>query len=459
MRRIDSSLPVGRVLPMNDAPNELHEPPAVLAVPPPGPVKDRDRIDAIDAVRGFALLGIFLVNIHYFGVPFALLIRPTPPEETTTPNLIVHYGVKMFCEGKFYPLFSMLFGMGLVLQYGRTIESGRRFVGTGLRRLLVLMLFGAAHALLLWYGDILFIYSLIGMFVLFFLRCQPRTLFIVAGALLLVAVLAGTGFYLLMSQSASSPTSNDPIPPATAPFADPFGRLVEAFRNDEFASGSGERIWVQTETQAYRNGPYDQLFRFRAVSWLIVLSTTLIGFGWQIAAMFLIGAGLFKAGLFEPQNAHWRRRLFLIGLFIGMPVSVAGALMPRWIPGGGGQIASGLMNMFGGPLLSMAYLGGIATIVDNGWLPNAMRALANTGRMALTNYLTQSLVATTIFYFYGFGLFGKTTAIQRVGIVFAIYIVQVAFSSIWMRRFQFGPMEWLWRTLTYLRLQPMVRRM
>lgn len=443
---------------MSDALDQFREPPAVLPVPPPGPVVERERIDAIDAIRGFALLGIFLVNIHFFAVPFAKFMRPNPPESASTLDIVSHYGVKILCEGKFYPLFSMLFGMGLALQYSRAIESGRRFFGIGLRRQFVLMLIGAAHALLIWYGDILFIYSWVGIFLLFFLRCQPKTLFILAGVLLFVGLLTGAAFFLMMFQGANTTELPEPIPLPAAPFADPFGRLVEAFKNDEFKDRRGEQIWVQTETQAYREGPYDQLFKFRAVSWLVILSSSIAGLGWQIAAMFLIGAGLLKAGLFGPEHAHWRRRMFLIGLLVGLPLAVVSALLPRWIPGGGGQISSGVLLMLGGPLLSLGYLGAISTIVDNGRLANLTRGLANTGRMALTNYLSQSVIASTIFYFYGFGLFGQTTTAQRVGIVVAIYVVQVAFSSFWMQYFQFGPMEWLWRTLTYLRVQPMTRR-
>jgi uncharacterized protein len=241
-------------------------------------------------------------------------------------------------------------------------------------------------------------------------------------------------------------------------FDDPFGRLMEAFKNNEIKEGPSDRIWVLTESQAYREGPYEQLFAFRAVTWLAFLVMNLLSFGWEVAALVFFGAGMLKAGLFTPERSHWLRRMFWIGLLVGLPLSVAGAFAPRFVPGHAGPLISALIIILAGPLLSMGYLGGIAVAVEKGWLPKVMRALANTGRMALTNYLTQSLIATTIFYYYGFGLFGQTTATQRIGIVFVVYLAQVAFSSFWMRHFQFGPMEWLWRTLTYLRMQPMVRK-
>jgi uncharacterized protein len=432
-------------------PDELPPP-----LPPAGPVKESARIDAIDAVRGFALLGIFLVNIQFFSNPFGKLMEGVPPENASVGDIIAFYFVRIFCEGKFYPLFSMLFGMGLMLQYGRAIQTRGRFVGIGLRRLFILMLFGAAHALLVWYGDILFIYSLYGMLLLFFLRCRPRTLFIMTAVCLALTLILGSLFFLIMY---AVPSVNKATPATSATiehFDDPFGRVWEGLEKKEIQDPSSP-IWIQAETQAYRYGPYDQLFKFRAMSWAFVGISCLVGFGWEIAAMFFFGAGLLKAGLFTPERAHWLRRLFRVGLFLGLPLAIVAALAPRLIDGIWGQVTSGLILMVGGPLLSMGYLGGIALLVEHGYLQTVTRALANTGRMALTNYLTQSLIATTIFYYYGLGLYGQATALQRIGIVVSIYLLQVVFSSVWLRYFQFGPMEWLWRTLTYMRPQPMLR--
>jgi uncharacterized protein len=215
---------------------------------------------------------------------------------------------------------------------------------------------------------------------------------------------------------------------------------------------------LQTETQAYREGPYDQLFKFRALSWAIILFVCLIGFGWEIGAMMFFGAALFKAGLFTPERSHWFRRFCLVGLILGLPMCVAGAFAQRYVPGTPGALLAAILQMIGGPLLSLGYLGAIALAVDRGWAPGLTGALANTGRMALTNYLTQTVVATTIFYYYGLGLFAQTTRVERVGIVLTVYCIQLVVSSIWLRYFQFGPMEWLWRSLTYMRLQPLVRR-
>ena len=114
-------------------------------------------------------------------------------------------------------------------------------------------------------------------------------------------------------------------------------------------------------------------------------------------------------------------------------------------------------SFLGGPFLSLGYLSAVTLLVENGRLPVLMRGLTSAGRMALTNYLMQSVIATTIFYYYGLGLFGQTTEVQRIGIVFAVYLLQLLLSVFWLRVFRFGPMEWLWRSLTYLRPQPLLR--
>jgi uncharacterized protein len=171
------------------------------------PVAASARVHAIDAVRGFALLGIFLVNIQTFGEAFGEFVRPTLREGMPAGDVAAFYFVKIFCEGKFYPLFSMLFGMGLMLQWQRAQGAGRRFLGTGLRRLLVLGIIGLCHAFLLWYGDILFMYSTAGVVLLLLTRARVRTLVTVAASLLFVATVLSMGWAALTTGRASEATA------------------------------------------------------------------------------------------------------------------------------------------------------------------------------------------------------------------------------------------------------------
>ncbi len=471
-------------------------PPSPLA-----PVTESSRIDAIDAVRGFALLGIFMVNIGMHGDAFGLYFDPMPPAGSSGSDRVVHYFVKVFCEGKFYPLFSLLFGIGLALQWQRARAAGRRLLGTGLRRLAVLSLFGLAHGLLLWYGDILFIYSIAGLLLLLLIDARPRTLAIVGACLMGVCALAGTGLGTLgaletlsrereaaavaqveteaSAQSGAadesdadasdhSLTTEDAAPADETPDeADsgpktPIERALAVFQDPSQMQGVGgplsSPVWLEAETEAYRDGPYGQALFFRVVTFASMLVFCALGFWWNVAAMLLFGAAMLKAGLFEPRNAHWHRRFVVVGLFLGIPAGLLHAFLPVIAPPWVYMVAGNVLVMVGGPLLSIGYLGVITLIVRSGAARAATDAIAKVGRMALTNYLMQTVISTGIFYWWGLGLFGETTKTERVGIVLGIYAAQVVFSVAWLRFFRFGPMEWVWRSLTYLRPQPMLRR-
>jgi uncharacterized protein len=422
---------------------------------PIGPVTESARIDVIDAVRGLALLGIFMVNINSFGQAIGEFARTAPPPGSPFTEVAAFYFVKIFFESKSYPLFAMLFGAGLVLQSGRAQQAGRSFFGPGLRRLTVLLLMGAAHALLFWYGDILFLYAAVGILLFFVRRARPTTLAVLGAGFLLISLFTTALLIFFVKHSGESPP-----PAAAAPeirhFEDPYDTFWRAFKNDELKEPEAP-LWIQTETQAYREGPYRQLFLFRMTTWLIILIFAALGYGWHIAAMVFFGAALYKAGLFEAHNRHWWWRLLRIGLCVGLPCAIVAPFCKRFIGGAVGEIVAEFLVFLGGPLLSLGYMGAIALLVNSGKAPVLIRGLTSAGRMALTNYLSQTLIATTIFYYYGLGLFGRTTDLERIGIVLAVYLVQIILSTIWLRYFQFGPMEWLWRTLTYLRPQPMLR--
>ena len=460
------------------------EPGMIPAPPPPlAPVAESSRIDAIDVVRGFALLGIFMVNVGMHGDAFGLYFDPRPPAGSSATDRFVHYVVKVFCEGKFYPLFSLLFGIGLAIQWQRARAAGRRLLGTGLRRLAVLSLFGLAHGLLLWYGDILFIYSIAGLLLLLLIDARPRTLAIVGACLMGVCGLAGTGLGTLgaletlsrereaaasaQTGAAEGSAADDAAPTDESPDGaesgpkTPIDRALTVFQDPSQMQGVGgplsSPVWLEAEVEAYRDGPYTQALFFRVVTFVSMLVFCALGFWWNVAAMLLFGAALLKAGLFEERNAHWHRRFVVVGLSLGIPAGLLYAFLPVIAPPWVYMVAGNVLAMVGGPLLSIGYLGAITLIVRSGAARAATGAIAKVGRMALTNYLLQTVIATGIFYHWGLGLFGQTTKTERVGIVLAVYAAQIAFSVLWLRFFRFGPMEWLWRTLTYLRPQPMLR--
>lgn len=503
-------------------------------MPAPGPVGPAvDRIGAIDACRGFALLGIFMVNIGFFSSPLGEMVAPTPPEGESASDLVAYYITHIFFMGKFYAQFSLLFGIGLILQMTRVQSAGRRFVPLYLRRLVFLLILGFVHAIFMWYGDILFTYAIAGVALLIFRKARPRTLLLLSLVLVLFTFLvtaAFSAFALLGPQPGqtsaqvadagadrpadagslpvtppaadSSPDSSPDSPPdspttqpapaeqpasdpppapdqpppgastpaaptnaagptpaqiANDPSRSPVDRLLAGFQSGLVTDPSSP-IWMQAERDAYGKGDFGQALGIRAITWASMIVFELIGFGWHVVAMFFLGAALLKWGLFDPARIHWHRRFVLWGLLAGIPIAVIGTLVPKFtenlfIIG----TVGGVCQYTAGPLMGLMYIGLTTLAVHHGFARWLTDAVSSVGRMALTNYLLQTVIATSIFYWYGLGYFDQVPGLICIGIVVGVYVVQVIFSNLWLSFFRFGPMEWLWRTFTYLNIPPLLR--
>lgn len=428
------------------------------------------RIDSIDAVRGLALLGIFLVNIQSFGEPFGAFIQSKPSEGMPLGEQAAFYFVKTFCESKFYPLFSLLFGAGLIMQRGRAEARGAAFGWIGFRRLLALLVVGFLHATLFWYGDVLFVYAIAGVIVLAMSMLPARPLAITAGVLIAVATVLQTGFgaFAGYTEQRAAAAAGAPVPaadpvveaaatPDSGTGEGPFRRLLDEFQSENPPDSPSHPVWMNAEREAYQNGPMEEVFAFRILTWAMFLVITLLGFGWHVLGMMLLGAALMREGLFTPARSGWNRLFAKLGLFVGFPLCAAAAALPSFASG---AVVGGLTTMvmvLVGPLLSLGYLGGVALLADSGRARALVGALSAVGRMAFTNYLMQTLIATWIFYPWGLGYFAETTRVQRVGIVLGVFACQIVFSWVWLKVFRFGPAEWLWRSFTYLRLPPVFR--
>ncbi len=435
------------------------------------PVAPAQRIQAIDVCRGFALLGILLVNIQFFGEPFGSWMHWDHSDEPLLDRSL-HWFTTVFCEGKFYPLFSMLFGMGLALQFGRAGPGAGGFTARYLRRIGLLLLMGLAHALLMWYGDILFLYSFCAFALLMCIRARARTLLIIACVIVGISAPLMGGFSMLNAFKPETPAAETASAEATpvdevdaasaeaAPEQTPLQELFAGFERYGSNASPDQAWWMAAEERAYRDGPWLQSFGFRAMSWAFIMLISLFGFGWHAMAMFFLGAALLKMGLFEERRRPWAARFVMVGGFVGLPMVIASLWARDHAPQLLGLFVWGATPPIAGPLMSLGYMGAIILLV--GRARGAGRviagAIANAGRMALTNYLLQTTIATFIFYHWGLAMFGQTTHAERVGLALAIWTAEVAVSSVWLRVFRFGPMEWLWRTGTYLRLQPMLRR-
>lgn len=435
-------------------------------VPPVSPVAPGQRIRAIDVCRGFALLGILMVNMQFFAEPFGTWMLFDRSGEPALDRW-AHRFVTIFAEGKFYPLFSMLFGMGLALQFSRAQGEGSKFTRRYIRRIAFLFVLGLAHALLLWYGDILFIYSFCAAILLACVRFKARTLLTIACLIVCISaplsgVFSALSAFKPPAEEVAAASVEESRPAEDEPPGEvrtPLGDLFAGFNEHGGAASPEQAWWLEAETRAYREGPWIQAFGFRAISWVFILIAGLFGFAWHALAMFFLGAALLKMGLFEDRQRAWAGRLALLGFGIGLPLVVGGLVARDHLPRVAGLFLWSVTGQVGGPLMSLGYVGAIILIVRNarGAAAKGAGLVANAGRMALTNYLTQTVVATAIFYHWGLGLFGQSTDAQRLGLALLIWACQLGVSTAWLSAFRFGPMEWLWRSATYARLQPMRR--
>lgn len=456
------------------------------------PVTESARVDAVDAARGLALLGIFCVNIQLFAEPFGKMM--TPPGDVGLTDTIAHYFVAIFCTGKFYGLFSLLFGVGFALQRSRVLDRGVSFTGVYVRRIVFLAAVGFLHAMLIWYGDILFIYAMVAVVLLIFGGISPKAKAIAAACLLGLYALfasplaglqepggatkvtaeappAGTpgettpetpvaaaGDSPSVTQEPETAPTIEPPPPRAEFWETPFGQLIDGFKHGRITDPTN-REWQSLERGVYQEGPYGQLFLFRAFTWaMMIVWSVFTGFDLSVLAMFFIGASLAGSNSLGGDKSGLHKRFVLIGGLIGLPLAAFSAYaMGEHMASAPWRIAGTFSAITGAPLMSLGYLGAVLLAVNSGVAGAAGRALMATGRMALTNYLTQSLVATSVFYYYGLGWFGTVGQARQLLFVALVFACQVAISVLWMKYFRFGPMEWLWRSFTYLKAQPMRR--
>lgn len=398
------------------------------------PVDPTQRAFELDVIRGFALIGILLANMPFFATPVSYLIMTDIQLFNKNHHIISEYLITFFTAGKFFTMFSFLFGMGFVLFFKKAEERVEKPKRLFARRMMILLVIGVFHGFVIWYGDILVTYAFTGFILMLFYTKKPRTILIWSLLLLTVpaALMGALGLFLLSMAKAIPDTGSN---------VQEMNRLVQA------------------SFSAYGDGSWMDIMGMRIYDFTMMLSSYVIIMP-LILGMFLLGVYVAKQEW--HQNLKERlpliRKICIISLVIGLPFNT---LMTYSYFNQGGVDVSGHMMLYytgtaiGGPFMSFFYMTSLVLLMQTYPGRRLLLPLAPVGRMALTNYLSQSIIMTVIFYNVGLGLYGEIGPMYWIIMAFILFGIQIIWSNIWFNHFRFGPVEWLWRSLTYGEKQPM----
>ncbi|XOV81299.1 MAG: DUF418 domain-containing protein [Aestuariibacter sp.] len=392
-----------------------------------------ERFVAMDVLRGFALLGILLLNIQSFAMPSAAYLNPTAFGDLSGVNALVWQVSHLLADQKFMSIFSMLFGAGIILFADNAERKHGSSAALHYRRTFWLLCFGLMHGYLFWYGDILYAYAMSGFLVYLLRRKSTTTLLIVAAVLLIIA----SGYSLLIGMSLPyfPPEAIAGMKDSWAPDTAELTKEISAFQGSFIAAlehRAGETFFMQT----------------------YVFLTVFI---WRASAMMLIGMALYKSGFFQLSWSTSQYRnvaltclpLGLIIVAVGMTQNTANGFTLEYSMFLGSQF-----NYWGSILVALSYASLIMIVVKKGLFTGAQKRLAAIGKTAFSNYIMHTLICTTVFYGYGLGLFSEIERWQQLLMVFAIWAIQLWLAPLWLKHYQFGPLEWAWRSLTYWQRQP-----
>lgn len=399
-----------------------------------------ERAELLDIFRGFAVFGILLMNIEFFQRPLIALSAGFNHDQAL-PDYITAWLSYFFVQGKFYTIFSILFGIGFVLFLERAMSKTSRPRLLFCRRITILATFGLVHACFIWAGDILFSYAIAGFILLFFLNSPVSRLW--KWSLVLIILPTFLIWYIAWQVEAILATEPERVIA--------WGEMIQ----QDYYALVAERDLI------YAQGTFIDVVKLRFTEFYQIYFTQLdVIFTLSIVGYMLIGVIFARLNWWSNPAEHFPaiKKLFGICLAIGIPttllLSTWGIAATHWYPTFK-TIAYVYLKHIGELTLAFSYLCIFAILYVRGkqWI----HVFAPVGRMALTNYIFQSLFFTSLFYGYGFGLYGEYGRLAITLMAIAVFILQVLASHWWMQRFKFGPLEWLWRSLTYLKRQPFKR--
>lgn len=389
------------------------------------PINLKNRIHSLDLIRGFAVLGILIMNITSFSQIGMAYMNPTIGAGLEGYNQYFHGFNYIFADTRFMSIFSMLFGAGVVLFTQRIEAKGERVAALHYKRMFWLLIFGLTHAYFIWVGDILVAYAICGSLVYFFRKKSIRTLFIIAIVLFLIPISLNFMTYYGMPKDALEST-----------FA--------------FFYPSTEQIAAQTKIM---QGSYIEQMPLRIENALELQTLVfMIDTFWRTSAMMLLGMILYRKGILsaDKSTAYYNNMIWL-GFVPGLIISSLGLNQVYSSDWSGAYVMNIGANykFVSGLLMALGYIGLVIWIYKKGIFKKLQNRLQATGRMAFTNYIGMSLICTLIFNGHGLGLFGTFDRLQQFLIVIGLWVIMLTISPLVLKKYQFGPLESMWRKLTY----------
>lgn len=423
------------------------------------PVIKAARIESLDVLRGISLLGILMMNITAFGLIGAAYGNPMVDGGAQGLNLLAYKIINVGFEGTMRGIFSLLFGAGIVLLTDRMEKAGAGVMAADVhfRRMSWMMLFGIIHwTLLLWYGEILFAYSLCGLLLFAPRKLSARVLLAVGGLLLVGAAISQSAEYQDTVAAHAKAELAEQAKASGKPMTADQTSAIETWQEmDSHNWPTAEEVsglrqihqgsyWQAVTGQL----PFSYTFQWTYAPWWLVF---------DMIPFMLIGMAMLKLGVLGgtlPVRSYVI--MAIAGYAVGLPLGFyeLGVVLD-------GQFSTLAFAKAGSTYeisrlaMVIGHLGLALTVIRLGLFKPLQRALAAVGQMALSNYLAQTLICTALFYGFGFGLYGHFERYQLYFVVGAIWLAQLIWSPLWLSFNRFGPAEWLWRSLTYWQRQPM----
>ena len=428
------------------------------------PVDKSERFVILDSLRGIAILAILLMNIPGFGLPHVAVSDPSILSETGK-NYLTWYIIDGVFDSTQRGLFSILFGAGIILFINRL---DRRLPGTlpaeyFFRRQLWLLLFGLMNVfVLLFAGEILYAYALCGMLLFAFVRLSPKKLFVAAFVCFLLSI-ARENKNLYQEKSIITAGERAAVMDTSAIKLNETElealEKMNAFKRDNSIEEKKKNF---QKAVMITRGSFWDMYKLQSEEGVASQTIGFYSFFWELVFFMLLGMAFYKTGIItglQPYKTYWL--LLIMGFGIGLPLSYLHLQKEIHFDFNRYEIVKG--SLFGFKQIhrffrTMGFLGLFMLLYKSGWLKRFFKLMQPVGQMAFTNYTMQSIICGAIFYGIGLGLFAQFQRYELYYIMAAVWVFQILFSNIWLSQFRFGPFEWLWRCLTYWKLQPMKKR-